>query len=145
MSTYVDELYNYVSEIGGIILNANFPRSYIDPNRAETDFPSEELIEEKIEDEKILFNPTINKSLLLTYSLLTSSKYERGVHKAASPASCPKVGGDNLACANFKAVNITSLFLLTIHPILIPHMLYLLEVESITTVLSSKPSKFNTE
>ena len=28
--SYVDELYNYVSEIGGVILNANFPRSYID-------------------------------------------------------------------------------------------------------------------
>ena len=27
--SYVDELYNYVSEIGGVILNANFPRSYI--------------------------------------------------------------------------------------------------------------------
>ena len=37
--SYVDELYNFVSEIGGVILNANFPRSYIDPNRAETDFP----------------------------------------------------------------------------------------------------------
>ena len=61
--TYVNELYNYVSEIGGVILNANFPRSYIDPNRAETDFPSEELIEVKIKDEKIFFNPTIKSEL----------------------------------------------------------------------------------
>ena len=61
--SYVDELYNYVSEIGGVILNANFPRSYIDPNRAETDFPIEELIDVEVKEEKILFNPTIKSEL----------------------------------------------------------------------------------
>ena len=61
--SYVDELYNYVSEIGGVILNANFPRSYIDPNRAETDFPSEELIDFDVKKEKFLFNPTIKSEL----------------------------------------------------------------------------------
>ena len=61
--SYVDELYNYVSEIGGVILNANFPRSYIDPNRAETDFPIEELIDVDINEEQILFSPTIKSKL----------------------------------------------------------------------------------
>ena len=36
--SYVDELYKEASNIGAILLKANFPRSYIDPNRAETDF-----------------------------------------------------------------------------------------------------------
>ena len=41
--SYVDELYNEASEIGAILLKANFPRSYIDPNRAETDFSLSEI------------------------------------------------------------------------------------------------------
>ena len=41
--SYVDELYNEASEIGAILLKANFPRSYIDPNRAETDFSISEI------------------------------------------------------------------------------------------------------
>ena len=45
----------------------------------------------------ILFNPSTSTSLLLTYSALTCSKYETSVFKAASPAICPNVGGDNLA------------------------------------------------
>ena len=61
--SYVDELYDYVSEIGGVILKANFPRSYIDPNRSETDFPSEELIDVEVKEEKILFKPTIKSEL----------------------------------------------------------------------------------
>ena len=41
--SYVDELYNEASDIGAILLKANFPRSYIDPNRAETDFSTSEI------------------------------------------------------------------------------------------------------
>ena len=41
--SYVDELYDEASEIGAILLKANFPRSYIDPNRAETDFSLSEI------------------------------------------------------------------------------------------------------
>ena len=41
--SYVDELYKDASDIGAILLKANFPRSYIDPNRAETDFSLSEI------------------------------------------------------------------------------------------------------
>ena len=41
--SYVDELYNEAPDIGAILLKANFPRSYIDPNRAETDFSLSEI------------------------------------------------------------------------------------------------------
>ena len=41
--THVNELYEYVSSIGGVFIEAKFPRSYIDPNRSETDFIFEDL------------------------------------------------------------------------------------------------------
>ena len=34
---FVDELYDHVPEHGATLLSAQFPRSYIDPNRAEDD------------------------------------------------------------------------------------------------------------
>ena len=61
--SYVDELYNYVSKIGGVILNANFPRSYIDPNRAETDFSFSEISDFSKDILNIDFQPTIKTKL----------------------------------------------------------------------------------
>ena len=46
---------------------------------------------------------------------------------------------------NFKDVEITCLFLETKQPILMPHMLYLLDVESITIAFFSNPSIFSIE
>lgn len=61
--TYVDELYEYVSSIGGIFLEAKFPRSYIDLNRSETDFMFDDLNENHNNASKIKFSPTIKSEL----------------------------------------------------------------------------------
>lgn len=61
--SYVDELYEDVIKIGAIFLKANFPRSFIDPNRSETDFIKSDIINF---DKKILdidFKPTIKSEL----------------------------------------------------------------------------------
>lgn len=41
--TYVDELWQAVPAVGGSLLAANFPRTYIDPNREVTDIESDML------------------------------------------------------------------------------------------------------
>lgn len=61
--TYVDELYKYVADIGGAFLEAKFPRSYIDANRSETDFSTEDLIDNDISFNEIKFTPTIKSEL----------------------------------------------------------------------------------
>nr|WP_308217637.1 N-formylglutamate amidohydrolase [Paenalcaligenes niemegkensis] len=43
--TYVDELWSSLPAFGATLLAANFPRSYIDPNRAETDIDPDILAE----------------------------------------------------------------------------------------------------
>lgn len=43
--TYVDELWASVPEVGGVLLAANFPRTYIDPNRDQTDIDTDMLAE----------------------------------------------------------------------------------------------------
>ena len=61
--SYVDELYSDVSKLGAVLLKANFPRSYVDPNRSETDFSTTEIsnFDKNILD--IDFNPTIKTKL----------------------------------------------------------------------------------
>ena len=61
--SYVDELYKHVSSIGGVFLDAKFPRSYIDPNRSENDFILENLNEKKNSACEIKFKPTIKSQL----------------------------------------------------------------------------------
>ena len=61
--SYVDELYNKASDIGAILLKANFPRSYIDPNRAETDFSLSEISDFSKDILNIDFQPTIKTKL----------------------------------------------------------------------------------
>ena len=61
--THVNELYEYVSSIGGVFIEAKFPRSYIDPNRSETDFIFEDLNEKNNSISEIKFNPTIKSEL----------------------------------------------------------------------------------
>ena len=61
--THVNELYEYVSSIGGVFIEAKFPRSYIDPNRSETDFIFEDLNEKNNIISEIKFNPTIKSEL----------------------------------------------------------------------------------
>ena len=61
--SYVDELYKHVSSIGGVFLDAKFPRSYIDPNRSETDFILEDLHEKNNSACEIKFKPTIKSQL----------------------------------------------------------------------------------
>src|SRR3546814_17483325 len=41
--TYVDELWQALPSVGGSLLAANFPRTYIDPNREERDRKSTRL------------------------------------------------------------------------------------------------------
>ena len=50
---------------------------------------------------------------------------------AASAATCPKVGGERRACANFMAVDITSLFFEIRAPILNPQAEYLFDTEAV--------------
>ena len=64
---------------------------------------------------------------------------------AASQAICSIVGGHKRAWANFIAAAITSLFLVTMQPMRAPHMLYLLETESIMITFCSIPFRFITE
>ena len=61
--SYVDELYKHVSSIGGVFLDAKFPRSYIDPNRSENDFILEDLNEKNNSACEIKFKPTIKSQL----------------------------------------------------------------------------------
>lgn len=61
--SYVDELYKHVSSIGGVFLDAKFPRSYIDPNRSENDFILEDLHEKNNNAYEIKFKPTIKSQL----------------------------------------------------------------------------------
>ena len=61
--TYVNELYEYVSSIGGVFIEAKFPRSYIDPNRSESDFIFEDLKETNNNACEIKFNPSIKSEL----------------------------------------------------------------------------------
>ena len=61
--SYVDELYKHVSSIGGVFLDAKFPRSYIDPNRSENDFIFEDLHEKNNSAYEIKFKPTIKSQL----------------------------------------------------------------------------------
>ena len=61
--SYVDELYKHVSSIGGVFLDAKFPRSYIDPNRSENDFILEDLHEKNNNTCEIKFKPTIKSQL----------------------------------------------------------------------------------
>ena len=61
--SYVDELYKHVSSIGGVFLDAKFPRSYIDPNRSENDFILEDLHEKNNSTCEIKFKPTIKSQL----------------------------------------------------------------------------------
>jgi N-formylglutamate amidohydrolase len=61
--SYVDELYKHVSSIGGVFLDAKFPRSYIDPNRSENDFILEDLHEKNNSACEIKFKPTIKSQL----------------------------------------------------------------------------------
>ena len=61
--SYVDELYKHVSSIGGVFLDAKFPRSYIDPNRSENDFILEDLHEKNNTACEIRFKPTIKSQL----------------------------------------------------------------------------------
>ena len=61
--SYVDELYKHVSSIGGVFLDAKFPRSYIDPNRSENDFILEDLHEKNNNACEIKFKPTIKSQL----------------------------------------------------------------------------------
>ena len=61
--SYVDELYKHVSSIGGVFLDAKFPRSYIDPNRSENDFILEDLHEKNNSACEIRFKPTIKSQL----------------------------------------------------------------------------------
>ena len=61
--SYVDELYKHVSFIGGVFLDAKFPRSYIDPNRSENDFILEDLHEKNNSACEIKFKPTIKSQL----------------------------------------------------------------------------------
>ena len=61
--SYVDELYKHVSSIGGVFLDAKFPRSYIDPNRSENDFILEDLNEKNNSECEIIFKPTIKSQL----------------------------------------------------------------------------------
>src|SRR5690606_42021436 len=87
----------------------------------------------------------IKRFLLSAYSVMTLSKYDCGVSKAASLAISANVGGDNLACANFNAVCMISGFFDTKHPILAPHMLYLLDTESTTMAWLSIPASCSIE
>ena len=61
--SYVDELYNDASDMGAILLKANFPRSYIDPNRAETDLSLSEISDFSKDELDIDFQPTIKTKL----------------------------------------------------------------------------------
>ena len=61
--SYVDELYKEASDVGAILLKANFPRSYIDPNRAETDFSLNEKSDFIKDNLNIDFQPTIKTKL----------------------------------------------------------------------------------
>ena len=61
--SYVDELYKHVSSIGGVFLDAKFPRSYIDPNRSENDFILEDLHEKNNSACEIKFKPSIKSQL----------------------------------------------------------------------------------
>lgn len=61
--TYVDELFDSASNIGAVILKAEFPRSYIDPNRAETDFFLKDIINPNNTVGEIDFKPSIKSEL----------------------------------------------------------------------------------
>ena len=61
--SYVDELYSDVSKLGAVLLKANFPRSYVDPNRSETDFSTTEMSNFDKDILDIDFNPTIKTKL----------------------------------------------------------------------------------
>tara|TARA_B100000768_G_scaffold17468_1_gene15930 strand:+ start:639 stop:1493 length:855 start_codon:yes stop_codon:yes gene_type:complete len=61
--TYVDELFDSASNIGAVILKAEFPRSYIDPNRAETDFFFKDIINPNNTVGEIDFKPSIKSEL----------------------------------------------------------------------------------
>ena len=61
--SYVDELYKEASNVGAILLKANFPRSYIDPNRTETDFSLNEKSDFSKDNLNIDFQPTIKTKL----------------------------------------------------------------------------------
>jgi N-formylglutamate amidohydrolase len=61
--TYVDELYKHISSIGGIILDAKFPRSYIDLNRSETDFSSIDILDANNSFNEIKFKPSVKSEL----------------------------------------------------------------------------------
>ena len=61
--SYVDELFDYAVKIGAIILKAEFPRSYIDPNRAETDFFLKDIINQNNTVYEIDFKPSIKSEL----------------------------------------------------------------------------------
>jgi len=52
-----------------------------------------------------------------------------GNPSAASAAICSKVGGLNLACANFITASMTCLFLVTSAPIRAPHAEYFFIIE----------------
>src|SRR3546814_2900549 len=47
--TYVDELWQALPSVGGSLLAANFPRTYIDPNREESDIDPTILAERSAE------------------------------------------------------------------------------------------------
>ncbi len=61
--THVHELFGNCVEKGCILLQAEFPRSYIDPNRSETDFLKTELAEDPKNLCDIKFVPTIKSEL----------------------------------------------------------------------------------
>lgn len=63
--TFVDELWSSIPDVGGTLLAANFPRTYIDPNREVTDIDPDMLAEPW----PTTLSPTA-KSLELGYGLL---------------------------------------------------------------------------
>ncbi len=61
--THVNELFSDCIDKGCILLQAEFPRSYIDPNRSETDFIANELSTDYNNVCNIKFAPTIKSKL----------------------------------------------------------------------------------
>ena len=61
--SYVDELFDYAVKIGAVMLKAEFPRSYIDPNRAETDFFLKDVINQNNIMYEIDFKPSIKSEM----------------------------------------------------------------------------------
>ena len=61
--SYVDELFDYAVKIGAVMLKAEFPRSYIDPNRAETDFFLKDIINQNNIMYEIDFKPSIKSEM----------------------------------------------------------------------------------